>query len=497
MKKNRITVFTGVLVLFSLNLVAPYTSSLCAQPVEFVNAFPNLNFSSPVFLTSSQDGSNRIFVIEQPGVIRVFANDSTTATTETFLDIKDDITYGGEMGLLGLAFHPEFRNKGLFYINYTTTQNGPRRTVVSEFSASGNQANPNSERVLLEIDQFAGNHNGGMLAFGPDGYLYIGLGDGGGGSDPGNNGQDKTSLLATILRIDVDKKDPGIEYAIPPDNPFVGEGGGVRGEIFAFGLRNPWRFSFDTQTNRLWAGDVGQNRLEEINIVESGGNYGWPRMEGLDCFDQNNPNNPPASCNQDGLTLPVKDYSHSLGCSVTGGYIYRGARRPELEGAYIYGDYCSGLIWILRYENGVVVADSLLTDSFLSISSFGVDESGELYVIHLNGQIYRFKASIPTAVAGQNNRTETFGLAQNFPNPFNPETRIRYQLPGPGFVELSIINSLGENICLLVNEQKALGEYYVNWDGRDQRGKPVSGGIYFYKLQVGKFIQIKKMILMH
>ena len=369
-------------LLFSLPLFSTENNEL-----TLVKAFPNLSFDSPVFFCHSNDGTNRIFVEEQRGVIRVFANDSTTSNTVVFLDIDGRVTSGGEMGLLGLAFHPSYSGNGYFYVNYTTTQNGPRRTVISRFSAQGDQADPNSELIILQVEQPFSNHNAGMIDFGGDGYLYISLGDGGSGGDPQNNGQNRTTLLGSLLRIDVDNHAGGLNYGIPADNPFVGEGGGVREEIFAYGLRNVWRFSIDRQSGEIWAGDVGQGAKEEIDLIEKGGNYGWRIMEGFNCF------NPSSGCDQRGLTLPIGDYGRSDGQSVTGGYIYRGSVHPELAGAYIYGDFVSGRIWMLRYENNSLTADSLLIDTSIAISSFGVDEQNELYVVDYGGTVLRFSQS--------------------------------------------------------------------------------------------------------
>jgi len=349
------------------------------QPVSLVNAFPNLSFDSPVFFCHSNGGTNRIFVVEQRGVIRVFPNDSATSTAEMFLDIDGRVTSGGEMGLLGLAFHPNFTGNGFFYVNYTTTQNGPRRTAISRYSAQGDQADPNSELIILEVEQPFSNHNAGMIDFGGDGYLYISLGDGGSGGDPQNNGQNRTTLLGSLLRIDVDNPAGGLNYGIPADNPFVGEGDGVREEIFAYGLRNVWRFSIDKQSGEIWAGDVGQGAKEEIDVIEKGSNYGWRIMEGFNCF------NPPSNCDQTGLKLPIVDYGRSAGQSVTGGYIYRGPVHPELEGAYIYGDFVSGRIWMLRYENNSLTADSLLVDTNILISSFGVEEQSRVFKSFVGG----------------------------------------------------------------------------------------------------------------
>jgi glucose/arabinose dehydrogenase len=250
-----------------------------------VEAFPNLNFEQPVDIQSPKDGTNRLFVLSQPGIIFVFENDPGTKQKEIFLDIRGKVLFGGEQGLLGLAFHPDYKQNGYFFLDYTA--NNPRRTVISRFKVSQddpNKADPESELILLEVEQPYSNHNGGQISFGPDGYLYISLGDGGSGGDPLNAGQDLTMLLGSLLRIDVDKISGGRNYAIPDDNPFKDNSEGFKEEIYAYGLRNVWRFSFDNQ-NRLWAADVGQNKWEEINIIEKGKNYGWRIMEGKHCFE--------------------------------------------------------------------------------------------------------------------------------------------------------------------------------------------------------------------
>ena len=249
--------------------------------------------------------------------------------------------------------------------------------------ADPNMADPDSEEIVLEVEQPYANHSGGQLAFGPDGYLYIGLGDGGKAGDPHGNGQDTTTLLGSILRIDVRELDNHGGYIIPPDNPFVGVDGDIRKEIWAYGLRNPWRFSFDRLTDELWAGDVGQNRVEEVDIVEPGRNYGWNTMEGSQCFE------PSRSCDEEGLERPVAEYSHDDGCSITGGYVYRGDRLPALYGAYVYGDFCSGKVWGLRYDGSSVTEHMELVDSSLRISSFAEAPSGEIFVLSFDEKIYR------------------------------------------------------------------------------------------------------------
>ena len=376
-------IFFGILLLVAACNSSSNGSNGSSQSVKVVNAFPNIRFKAPIFLSPAPDGSDRVFVVEQAGVIRVFPNDTEVSNTEVFLDIRDRVSSGGERGLLGLAFHPEFAQNGFFYVNYTTQQNGPLQTVVARFSASGQGADVASEQIVLTVDQPFSNHNGGMVAFGPDGYLYIALGDGGSGGDPFNHGQNLGTLLGSLLRIDVDRPANGLPYGIPPDNPFVGAGPGVRQEIFAYGLRNPWRFSFDAPTGRLWAGDVGQHAREEVDVIEPGGNYGWRIMEGFACF------RPASGCDQSGLLLPVVEYDHSQGCSITGGYVYRGALLPDLAGAYIYGDYCSGLIWSLRFQDNRVQSHALLLDTDIAIASFGLDAQHELYIVDHSGVIFR------------------------------------------------------------------------------------------------------------
>lgn len=351
-------------------------------------AFPRLSLPRIVHLAAPPDGSSRLFAVLQPGQVVVFPNDPNVESASLFLDIRDKVDdTGREEGLLGLAFDPSFRDNGYFYVNYTATN--PDRSVISRFSVSSEDpslADPDSERVILEVGQPYANHNGGHLVFGPDGYLYIGLGDGGSGGDPHRNGQNTGVLLGKILRIDVSTLDAMGRYTIPPDNPFVGRGPGFREEVWAYGLRNPWRFNFDPQTGLLWAADVGQNRLEEVDIIVPGGNYGWNIMEGTDCFS------PRSGCNTQGLVLPVAEYDHGDGCSITGGYVYRGSRLPQVYGAYIYADYCSGKIWALRYDGARITEQMELLDSQLPISAFGLDQSGELYILSHDGGIYRLKA---------------------------------------------------------------------------------------------------------
>ena len=357
---------------------APLTE-LAVEP-----AFPALSLSRMVGMTYPPDGSDRLYVVLQPGRIVFFPNDREVDSAELFLDIRDRVNdRGEEEGLLGLAFDPQYADNGHLYVYYSAS--GPRRSVVSRFSVSADgRADPGSERVLLEVAQPFSNHNGGQIAFGPDGYLYIALGDGGSRGDPQGNGQDLGTLLGSILRIDVSTVDSTGAYAVPADNPFVGHSG-ARPEIWAYGLRNPWRFSFDRATGELWTADVGQNRFEEVDIIRPGLNYGWNIMEGEECFAR-------SDCDRTGLEIPVAEYGREDGCSVTGGYVYRGSSLPSLYGAYVYGDYCSGRIWALRHDGDEVTERMQIVDSGLRIPSFGEDAGGELYVLSFDGTIYRLVA---------------------------------------------------------------------------------------------------------
>lgn len=350
------------------------------QELALVNAFSNLSFNQPLDLQSPDDGTDRIFVVEKRGRIVVFENDSDIAVSTDFLNLSG-ISTASEQGLLGLAFHPNYGSNGNFYVFYTPTAG---LAVVSRFSVSGdaNIADASSEEVLLEIPQPQTNHNGGQIAFGPDGFLYIAVGDGGGGGDPDNNAQNRSNLLGNILRIDVDAQENGLNYAIPASNPFLNDTS-VRPEIYAYGLRNPWRMSFDVQDGTLWTADVGQGAREEINTIVNGGNYGWKILEGTTCFS--------GDCETAGLEAPVFEYGHDNGDrSVTGGFVYRGAAIPSLSGKYIYGDFVSGRIWALDVAGGV---NELLLESRLSIASFGTDNDNEIYVCGFGGTIYKLGLS--------------------------------------------------------------------------------------------------------
>jgi glucose/arabinose dehydrogenase len=366
-----------------------------------VSAFPLLTFDRPLGIENAGDGTNRLFVVEQRGVIQAINNNTLVnpvgstrginpdATSQIFLDIQDRVLFDeSELGMLGLAFHPDYESNGFFYVNYIA--DNPLRNVISRFTVSGedpNQADPGSELILLEIEQPHPFHNGGQLVFGPeDGLLYIALGDGGPAGGVSQESKNLTNLLGSILRIDIDNPQGNLNYGIPPDNPLFGNTSGLREEIYAYGFRNPWRMSFDPVTGSLWTGDVGELSLEEIDIVEKAKNYGWPSMEGTKCFS------PSSGCDMTGLELPIWEYGRNQGKSITGGFVYRGSDLSELKGKYIYGDFVSGRIWALSFEDGIATDNTELLKiadevSFI-LTSFGVDEQNELYITGFDGIIY-------------------------------------------------------------------------------------------------------------
>lgn len=386
-------------------VLAVHTVAFAALPkVELRPLWPNAAIQRPLVLCEAPDGSHRKFVVEQRGRILILPEDSNSTNTMTFLDVSDRKLYASnEEGLLGLAFHPQFQSNGKFYI-YTSPQN-PRRTVLTEFQVSKtdrNKADMGTERILFEQPQPYSNHKGGCTIFGPDGFLYVSLGDGGSANDPHGNGQNLTTLLGKILRIDVNARTGSLPYGIPRENPFVGKGEGVREEIWAYGLRNVWRFSFDRESGDLWAGDVGQNKFEEVDVITKGGNYGWNWREGFHAFKTNG--TPPADAKfiepvieYPHLAIYDKETKHSPGLSITGGYVYRGSKLPALRGAYVYADFAAGTIWALRRENGKVTESVALYSTpkgtqVKGVSSFAEDLSGELYVLAfegaVNGKIY-------------------------------------------------------------------------------------------------------------
>ena len=362
---------------------APGTADASLGSLRLQPVFGGWEFDAPTNLVQARSGE--LLITEQSGRLWIFDEeylDAEGVFATDPLNIEARVSSrGSEEGLLGLALDPN--SDSYLYVYYSAAS--PRRSVVSRFTYDGPSgvADPGSELVILEIGQPYANHNGGQIAFGPDGYLYVGLGDGGSAGDPLGNGQATSTLLGSILRIDVSCSTSGQPYVIPRDNPFAGGGG--RGEIWAYGLRNPWRFSFDRETGDLWTGDVGQNRWEEIDLTERGGNYGWNTLEGNHCYA------PSDNCDREGTIPPVWEYSlDGQPCSVIGGYVYRGDAIPWLIGAYIYGDFCSGKVFALRYQDGQVTEHKELADTGLQIVSFAEDNAGELYLLSQGEGVYRF-----------------------------------------------------------------------------------------------------------
>jgi glucose/arabinose dehydrogenase len=374
----------------------PVLPDLALEP-----AFPGLSFGNLVLVLQAPGDDSRWFAVDKVGVIRVFDNDPAVSGSEVFMAIEDRVNASfPESGLLGMAFHPGFPTTPYVYVNYTTTgpsgSGFPLISRISRFATadSGASLNPASEEILLTVPQPASNHNGGHLVFGPeDGYLYAGLGDGGGAGDPGENAQDPTNVLGTILRIDVDGGSP---YAIPPDNPFAGnlpcpEGVSLVAdgcpEIFAFGLRNPWRFSFDRTGGTLWAGDVGQDSWEEVDIIEVGGNYGWDEREGAHCFE------PPIGCSTTFID-PVTEYDHDVGQAITGGYVYRGNVMPGLQGHYLFADFSTGVLFTIPADEQPPLEPVIMLDTDMRFSTFAEDPAGELYIVDYNdGTLHRIVAA--------------------------------------------------------------------------------------------------------
>lgn len=363
-----------------------------ALPVDIQRAFPNLEIGRPILIHHAGDDSGRLFIASQYGVIyTIDPTDSAVSEPKVFFDFESAVTYKdreNEEGLLGMAFHPKFKENGKFYLFFTSSER-PRLSAISQFTVSAsdpNQVDRSSEVRILEIPQPAWNHNGGTLEFGPDGYLYIALGDGGAANDMFRNGQNLGTLMGSILRIDVDRPTADQPYSIPADNPFVNTPG-ARPEIWAYGLRNVWRMAFDPATKHLWAADVGQDLWEEINLIEKGGNYGWNKREGMHPFGKEGVG-PSAD-----LIDPIWEYHHDLGKSITGGLVYRGSAIPALQGVYLYADYVSGKMWGIRYDETqkrVVAHHEFPLEGNVPVITFGTDQTGEVYFSDPAGRIFKF-----------------------------------------------------------------------------------------------------------
>ncbi|WP_187263123.1 PQQ-dependent sugar dehydrogenase [Pontibacter beigongshangensis] len=443
--------------------------------------YPSLSFTNLVELVPDHPSGDRLYAVTQAGTIYAFPENPAQATASSvFLNITGRVTSGGERGLLGLAFHPDYPTNGYFYVNYTT---GDLETRISRFSRSSTNpevADPASEVVLLTIDQPFNNHNGGKLIFGPDGFLYIATGDGGSAGDPQKNGQNRSSLLGKILRIDVNSTSGSRPYGIPADNPFAGNTEGFREEIYAYGLRNPWKFSFDRTTSRLYAADVGQGAREEINLITKGGNYGWNTMEGTLCY--------PASenCSKEGLTLPIFEYENSMnvGKSITGGFVYRGEQSPSLQGKYIYGDYVTRKIWALTLnEDGTAGSNELLLTAPASVSGFAEDRAGELFVI-LYGTNTRIAKLTDQTTGLANEQEDSFTI---YPNPATGTLTLQLKPATLGSgAQLSLYNALGQ----IVQQRAGLASEQVQLD--------VSGlaaGVYVLQVETGLKLTKHKVVI--
>jgi glucose/arabinose dehydrogenase len=478
-----------------------------AAQVELFDAFPGLPaFDDPVGLEAPGDGSGRLYVVERRGLLLSFGADPAVSRADTVLDLRARVRAGYiEEGFLGLAFHPDFAENGHFYVYYFApgAAERPVRSVIARYTLSAEdlgRADPASEQVVLEVPQPDGSHNGGQLAFGPDGYLYIALGDGGCCGDPMGRAQDRTSLYGTVLRIDVDNPSGERPYGIPPDNPFAGNEEGYREEIYAYGLRNPWRFSFDAETGGLWLGDVGEGTWEEVNRVEAGGNYGWNVLEGDVCFGTEE------ACDRNGLLPPVWAYAHNPGRSITGGYVYRGTLLPALSGKYLFGDFSSGQIWSLAYvdtsdvaggdwdvvadEGEVAVAEELLDTEF-GISAFGRDARGEVYAVSFHdGRLYQLRPGEPLPTE-QPAPGAGLRLALAGPNPFYGRTMLEFEVERPGPVRLAVYDLLGREVAVLVDQEVPGGA--VRRVAFEARGLPA--GVYVCRLRSEGGVRSQPVVL--
>jgi glucose/arabinose dehydrogenase len=454
-------------------------------------AYPAISFPAPTDVRPANDGTNRMFVVQKGGTIRVFQNDYHVSTSKVFLDISYKIRTAGEAGLLGLVFDPKYASNGIFYIYYETKY--PTHNVVARMkvSADPDVADYNTEEILIDAPQFdPGNayHCGGQLAFGNDGLLYIAMGD----NRNSPSAQDLTDLQGSILRIDVhvDPKPIGFGaplYQIPSGNPFVTNTNGYRPEIYAYGFRNPWRFAIDPYTNELWVCDVGENDWEELDVVRAGKNYGWPLMEGPDCF-------PPGECDTTSkdLKLPLYSYSHDDGSAIVGGCRYWGSRLPELAGVFVFADYTSGVVWGLHYDGAGTPERFDLAHNAPSMFTVGSGFDDEILMGSVDGQLYRL-ARTATPVTDAPLRSH---LAGNFPNPFNPSTTIRFVLDHAAVVRLDIVSIRGERVRQFEFSPAGAGSHDVVWRGETDRGSHVASGVYFCRLIVdGTAVDSSRLVL--
>ncbi|HEX5132028.1 MAG TPA: PQQ-dependent sugar dehydrogenase [Candidatus Krumholzibacteria bacterium] len=456
---------------------------------QLERAFPSITFTYPTDVQSPDDGSNRIFVTEKTGMIRCFTADfnAQPGDVHEFLNLTGKVRSSGEAGLLGLAFHPQYKNNGVFFVYYVS--NFPYRCVLARYhvTADPSVADPASEEILIDLPQATVFHNGGQIAFGPDGLLYIGIGE----DLSGPAAQDLTDLRGSILRIDVDVPG-GIAmapmYEVPVDNPFVGNTSGYREEIYAYGFRNPWRFSIDHYSGELWVADVGEDTYEEIDLVTKGGNYGWPYLEGPACLDA-------IACASEGpFADPFYYYDHSEGIAVIGGQRYWGRHTPELAGLYIFADYAGGKVWALRYDGAGTAERFDLVLNAPTLLTFGTGPNRELYVASVDGYLYRIGRTVTQV--GDHGAPAGNRLLGNYPNPFNPATTIRYALSAPGHVVIEVVSVTGERVQRIDDGMRAAGAHDTVWRGETSRGGRAASGVYFYRLVVdGRSFDARRLVL--
>ena len=455
-------------------LVAVFFAPVAHAQYELQPAYPGLTFVGPLDIQPAIDGTNRMFVVEKRGFIWVFESDYNTTTKIDFLDLTDTVTPKGEGGLLGLAFHPDYASNGYFFVFYVTKT--PNRSIIARYHVSSdpNVADDESRVVLLDVPQPDVYHNGGQLTFGEDGYLYIGMGD----HRVDATAQDLTDLPGSLLRIDVDADlgppYPVPPYAIPPDNPFARNNNGYRPEIYAYGFRNPWRFWLDDDRNELLVCDVGEDTYEEINLVGAGRNYGWPLMEGPDCY--------PDECDTLGMNLrpPLYAYTHSEGSAIVGGRRYRSARLPELADIFVFADYTGGVIWGLHYDGAGTAERFELAQDAPVMLTVGTGFGGDVLMGSANGKVYRLgRASTPVGDTPPRAR-----LLGNFPNPFNPTTTIRFSLDRAAAVRLLIVSVRGEHVRRFDLPRAGAGAHDVVWNGTTDGGSMAASGVYFCRLVV-------------
>lgn len=477
-------------------LLMAYSSGLAQPDLQYKEAFPNVTFSRAVGF--EHHGTSRIYIVQQTGEILTLPNEPAATTAEVFLDLSG---YLGEdakkAGMLSLAFHPDYSTNGYFYVYYvvdqpTTSGQDTLHSVLSRFQRSetdSTKADPTSEQVILEIPQPTISHNGGEIAFGPKGYLYLSLGEGSHGKDKFRQAQDRTTLLGSLIRIDVDNPSQGRAYGIPEKNPYVGNTQGYREEIYAYGFRNPWRLSIDAKTGELWIGDVGEQKWEEVNLVTKGGNYGWPIMEGNQCFDAD-------TCDQTGLIRPVVAYPHSKtngGC-ITGGHVYRGSALPELQGKYVYGDWISGQLWALEKTEKDTVVTPLAIDKRTSkkYPAFGMDKDGELYFLSLfHGTVHRFepKPSSPADPDSAMQATETL-FTLDGPNPSPHGTTVSFSVAQTGPVHIAMYDMLGRKVTVLLDKVVTAGtSRQLQISTAD-----LPPGMYLCRMQTPGFTQTHKVL---